>query len=326
MKRATGVIAWAAYAAIRTALAVLQVFPIEWSLRAGRPLARGWIRLMPRHRDRAIQHLRDSFTGVLAPGDVERVADACLEHWTMFAIELACTPRLVTPLTWHRYVRIGDITDALDAMLSGTGAILVTGHYGHFELAGHVLACLGFDVRAVMRPLDNAYLNRYVVAARRAHGLKLIDKKGAMATAEHALRDGGLLCFIADQNAGRKGLFVDFFGRPASTYKSIGLLAMTADVPIIVGYARRLGRRFAYEVGVNRVIHPHEWADRDDPLLWITATYTRAIEDFVRDEPDQYLWIHRRWKSQPRARRDRRHAVDPPRPGAYHRAVVSHES
>ena len=93
---------------------------------------------------------------------------------------------------------------------------------------------------------------------------------------------------------------MEFFSRPASTYKAIGLLAMRYEAPIIIGYARRTGDRFRYEVGITRIIEPKEWADRDDPLAWVTQEYTRAIESFVRDEPSQYLWIHRRWKTRPR--------------------------
>ncbi|MHC4499814.1 MAG: lysophospholipid acyltransferase family protein, partial [Planctomycetota bacterium] len=111
---------------------------------------------------------------------------------------------------------------------------------------------------------------------------------------------GATLCFIADQDAGRKGIFVDFFGRKASTYKSIGLLAMTNNIPIGVGYSRRVDNRFYFEIGVNRVILPAEWADKDNPLQWVTAEYTKAIENFVREDPSQYWWLHRRWKHQPK--------------------------
>ena len=221
----------------------------------------------------------------------------------MFAVEVICLPRLINAMTWSRFIELKNFNEALELTVSGRGAILVTGHYGSFEMTGHLLAALGFDLVAVMRPLDNVYLNRFVVRSRRTHGLTLIDKKGATAQAESMLREGRLLGFIGDQDAGRKGIFVNFFGRPASTYKSIGLLAMATRCPIIVGYARRQGDKARYTVGVQRVIHPHEWEDRKDALRWITQTYTSALEDVVREDPEQYLWIHRRWKSTPRATR-----------------------
>jgi KDO2-lipid IV(A) lauroyltransferase len=230
------------------------------------------------------------------------MAERCLASWTMFAVEAACLPRLISPFTWTRYIRLVDFEEVLRIMLGGQGAILVTGHYGSFELMGHLLAALGFDVVAVMRPLDNVYLNRFVVQSRRTNGLTLLDKKGAMQTAEQIARDGALLGFIGDQDAGRKGLFVDFFGRPASTYKSIGLLAMATGAPIIVGYARRRGTVARYDIGVQRIIRKEEWEGQDDPLRWITQAYTYAIEAIAREEPEQYLWFHRRWKSKPRAR------------------------
>jgi KDO2-lipid IV(A) lauroyltransferase len=301
--KGSGPVAWLVYIGVRVVFAIMQVFPVDWNLRTARILARIWAIVMPRHHRRTVEHLQQAFGGEYSRPQVERMADRCLESVTMFAVEAICLPRLINAFTWGRYIQPVNFDEALRVFLDGRGAVLVTGHYGSFEVMGHLLAALGFDTVAVMRPLDNEYLNDFIVASRRTHGLTLLDKKGAAAEAEQRLRDGSLVGFIGDQDAGRKGMFVDFFGRPASTYKSIGLLAMAANVPIIVGYARRRGRVAQYDVGVQRIIHPHEWEHRDDPLRWITQEYTSAIETFVREAPEQYLWIHRRWKSQPRSTR-----------------------
>ena len=109
--------------------------------------------------------------------------------------------------------------------------------------------------------------------------------------------------FIGDQNAGDKGVFVPFFNRLASAYKSIGLLAIQYDVPVICGYARRVNNQFKFEVGIDDVILPEQWKAQPDPLYYITARYTRSLESMVRLDPHQYLWIHRRWKSRPRHER-----------------------
>ena len=294
-----GLLARLTYFAVRAVFAVMQVFPIEWNLRTARLLARAWIRVSPRHRKRAVEHLQQSLGNRYSPAQIQGMADRSLESVTMFAVEAVCLPRLISAFTWSRYIQLVNFDEALRVFLNGRGAVLVTGHYGSFEVMGHLLAAIGFDTAAVMRPLDNAYLNEFIVSSRRTHGLTLLDKKGAAAEAEQRLRDGSLVAFIGDQDAGRKGMFVDFFGRPASTYKSIGLLAMAAKVPIVVGYARRRSNAARYDVGVQRVIYPREWETQDDPLRWITQTYTLAIEEFVRAAPEQYLWIHRRWKSTP---------------------------
>ena len=303
MKAKSGPAAWVAYILVRTVFAIMQVFPIEWNLQTARLFARLWPWLMPRHRQRAVAHLTASLGGAYQPAEIQKMADRCLESVVMFAVEAVCLPRLINALTWNRYIRVNNLDEALELIQSGEGAILVTGHYGSFEVTGHLLASIGFDVAAVMRPLDNVYLNRFIVQSRRTHGLALLDKKGAMTGAQAVLEDGKLLAFIGDQDAGRKGLFVDFFNQPASTYKSIGLLAMSTRCPIIVGYARRLGNVAKYEVGVQRIIRPHEWERQDEPLRWITQSYTSAIEEIVREAPEQYLWIHRRWKSKPKVNR-----------------------
>ena len=129
---------------------------------------------------------------------------------------------------------------------------------------------------------------------------KIIDKKGASEMINELISSGATLCFIADQDAGRKGIFVDFFSRKASTYKSIGLLAITNNIPIGVGYSRRVGNHFFFEIGIERIIYPDEWKDKDNPLEWVTAEYTKAIESFVRKDPTQYWWLHRRWRHRPK--------------------------
>ena len=308
MKRRNGPKAWLTYAAMRVVVAVLRCFPVNWNLVTARVFARIWWLAIPRHRQRAREHLRIAMGDELSDEDVERLARQSFAQLAMFAVDFIFVPHLINEWTWARYVRLREMRDALRVMLDGKGALLLTGHFGNWELAGYLLALFGFDVAAIMRPLDNVYLNRYVVSIRKHRGLELIDKVGAMDVAESVVQRGGALGFIADQNAGSKGLFVDFFGVQASTYKSIGLLAMATDTPIVVGYAHRVNNRFEFEVGVERVIRPDEWKRQDDPLRWITQEYSHAIEASIRRAPEQYLWIHRRWKSRPR------HETQPPQP------------
>ena len=325
------------YSAVRFVAMVIGAVPVETSLRIMRWLGKAWFvvpdalpetripewisrvpllrwvgglsrssnRLLHRfreHRRRAENHIRRSFPD-WTEAQVESAAQASMQQMAMLAVEVLSTPRLITPWTWSRHVRHGQLGKALRILLDRSGCIMLTGHYGNWELLGYTLAVLGFDMVAVMRPLDNEYLNRYLLDRRERSGLRLLYKKGVTRSASEVLEAGGALCFIADQNAGSKGLFVDFFGRKASTYKSIGLLAMQHEVPIIVGCARRVGFKFEYEICINRIIRPEEWRDKQDPLLWITETYSKAMEDFIRVAPEQYLWIHRRWKSRPKEER-----------------------
>jgi len=293
---------WITYALVRVVAMIFQMFPVDENLRTARLIGWVWYHVMPRHRQRAVEHLRGAFGDSLPAAQVERLALQSMQQMVMMAIEALFTPRLINEWTWARYVHLRDLGPGLELLLDRKGVIMLTGHYGNWELLGFTLTALGFPVTAVMRPLDNPYLNAFLLDVRAKRGLQLLYKKGATQSADEILTSGGTLCFIADQNAGHKGEFVDFFGRPASTYKSIALLAIQHEVPIVVGYARRLSPRFQYEIGCTRIIRPEEWQGRSNEVHWITQEYTRAIEQIVRDAPEQYLWIHRRWKSQPKTR------------------------
>lgn len=297
------------YAAVRLVAMIFQIFPINANLRTARWMGWAWYKLMKRHRQRAREHLRMAFGESMSEREIERLTRKSMQQMTMMAMELLFTPRLINEWTWARHVELKNLKEALDILLDGRGAIMLTGHYGNWELLGFMLAALGFKVTAVMRPLDNPFLNDYLMSARQARGLQLLYKKGATQSAEDILSSGGTLCFIADQNAGHKGMFVDFFGVQASTYKSIGLLAIRHNLPVIIGYARRKSPRFEYEIGVNRIIRPEEWKDQADELRWLTQEYTAAIEQFVREAPEQYLWIHRRWKSRPPEKKNKSSAA-----------------
>lgn len=292
------------YAAVRLWSLGVNWFTVETNLRTARLLGRLWWLLMPRHRRRALDNLRPALGAQYSEGQLRALARGSFEHFAqLYLVEMVLTPRLITAWAWARHVELGELGPALRILLRGRGAIMLTAHFGNYELLGYTIARLGLPLHAVMRPLDNPLLNEFLLRSRAAGGISLLYKKGVSAVAEEVLAAGGTLCFIADQDAGRKGLFAEFFGRPASWYKSIGLLAIRQRVPVIVGSAARVGPGFRYRISVERIIEPHEWEQQVDPLSWITQTYAKALETGIRRHPEQYLWVHRRWKTQPKAGR-----------------------
>ena len=291
----------AEYTALRLWILIISCFSVEANLVTARIMGRLWWLGIKRHRHRAMDNLRPALGDRYNEQQLRHIARRSFEHFAqLYLVELVMTPRIVNKWSWPRYVELDGIRPALRELLGERGVIMLTGHFGNYELLGFTICRLGIPLTAVMRPLDNPLINRYLETSRAAGGLTLIYKKGATESAEAILSGGGTLCFIADQDAGRKGVFVDFFGRPASTYKSIGLLAMQQRVPIIVGAATRRGTGFHYRIFAKRIIQPEEWDQRDDPLRWITQTFSSALEAAIRTAPEQYLWAHRRWKHQPK--------------------------
>ena len=288
------------YIGLRLASMALHCWPVNANLQVAKSLGNFMYAVDRRHRDRALGNLRRSFPQ-MSERQREQLARRSMQQLVMLFVEVLFTTRLVRIDTFADYVELENFRDVLALLLKkNQGLIMLTGHYGNWEILGYVLATLGFETTAIARPLDNKYVNEWLLGVRERMGQRIIAKKGATEEVVDVLSRHGTIGFIADQNAGPKGIFVDFFGRKASTYKSIGLLAMQFEVPIVVGYARRVSDRFHFKVGATDVIYPRDWKDQHDPLRYITQRYSSAIEAFVREDPGQYLWVHRRWKTRPK--------------------------
>jgi Kdo2-lipid IVA lauroyltransferase/acyltransferase len=290
----------ALYISARTAAMLIHSFPVDVNLKAAKWLGNVAYTIDRKHRDRAMGNLRRSFPDMTEP-QRELLARRSMQSLFMLIVEVMFTTRLVHIDTWADYCELENFQEVLALLLKrDQGLLLLTGHFGNWEILGYVLATLGFHTTSIARPLDNKYVNDWMLGIREKKGQKIIAKKGATEEVTAALAQRGAVGFIADQNAGPKGIFVDFFNRKASTHKSIGLVAMQYKVPIVIGYARRVGDQFKFRVGAQDIIYPADWENQDDPLRYITQRYTHAIQDFVMKDPGQYLWAHRRWKTRPK--------------------------
>ena len=164
------------------------------------------------------------------------------EHLVMVGAEVLCLPRLMQFNQFLDYLDISQCVHHFHYIAARNPAILVTGHFGNWEMVGFSIAAMGFPATSIARPLDNPYLNEHILRLREKTGQKILFKEGMTEEALAELRGGRPLGLIADQDAGRRGFFVDFFGRKASAYKSIAYLAMEQNVPIFVGGASATGR------------------------------------------------------------------------------------
>jgi KDO2-lipid IV(A) lauroyltransferase len=251
-------------------------------------------------RKRAIDNIHASYPD-WSKKNVASLAKQSMEHmFQLFVAEGVQMPSLITPTTYHKYVEFKGIEKIAERLARKKPTIFVTGHCGNWELLGYMLSVLGYPIAALARPLDNKLLNDWILGVREKYGLQIITKWGGVPILQELITNNTSVGFIADQNAGPRGLFVPFFGRLASTYKSIGILAMRYNLPIAAVHAKRIDGMFKYEVSVTDFIEPSDWKGQDDPLYYITARYSRAIEQMVRNAPEQYLWLHRRWKSRPK--------------------------
>ncbi len=292
------------YAAARTVAALFSPFNPEQNLAVARLFGSIYARAGAKRRARAVGNVRRAFPD-LAPETQWQMVDESIGHmFGIFMVDAFSMPRVIGRENWHERVQIGNVGRAMEHLTSEKPCLFVTGHIGNWEILGYVLALVGFKMSALARPLDNRFLNDWLLGVRQRTGLRVVTKWGATDEVQKIIESGGKVGFIADQNAGSDGLFVPFFSRLASTYKSIPLLALRYEIPIVCGYARRVDGQFRYELRLTDVIEPGDWKDADDPVMYIGARYNRAIERMIRESPEQYLWVHRRWNSRPKHERE----------------------
>lgn len=183
------------------------------------------------------------------------------------------------------------------AVAEGHGVVIASGHFGNWELAGSALAAFGFPADAVMQKLKNPRLTALIQDTRTRLGMGLINRVDAWEPMMDSLAQGRVVAFVADQDARHRGVFVPFFGRPASTHRSPALLALRARAPFFVGGVVRVegGRYRAWAVRLE--------AQKDLSIRRqvesLTRDWTAELERRVRLYPEQYFWHHKRWKTTP---------------------------
>jgi KDO2-lipid IV(A) lauroyltransferase len=292
---------FAVYLAVRVAVALLQALPRPAAYGLGHGLA--WLahRVDRRHREVARENLSLAFPEK-SPRQIDRLVRDCYRHCVRMIVEIALLPRRMAVdnyRVWIDSVRLGDVVKPL---IERRPLLIVTAHFGNWELAGFALGALGFRTYAIARVLDNPHLERYLKEFRQKTGQTIIAKKDDFDRLADVLQAGGKVATLGDQDAGPRGVFVNFFGRPASAHKAVALMAIQFDAVMVVTGIPRVGEPFGesrYSIDCDDVIDPRDYATRGDAVKAITQRYHDSLERMIRKHPEQYFWLHRRWKSQP---------------------------
>ena len=182
----------------------------------------------------------------------------------------------------------------------GKGVLFLTGHIGGWELSAFAHSLYGHPLHFVMRPLDNPYLDDLVRRYRTMHGNTPILKDNPVRELLRAMKAGATVGILMDTNmTPPEGVFVDFFGVPACTASGLARIALRTDAAVVPGFTvwdpvlRKYRLRFEPPVALIRT------GNNDADIVANTALFTKVIEDVVRRYPDQWLWVHRRWKTRP---------------------------
>ena len=289
----------AEFALARTLESTVSALPERAADAVGRSIGRAVHRLGIR-RDIVESNLRLAFPD-RDDRWIARTAFAAYEHLGREAAATMRLSKLDARAIVERTVPIG--WDEMEAARSlGRGVILVTGHYGNWEIAAATVASRGIPIAAIVRRQGNRLVDERLQQLRKKLGVETIYQRQAPGEVPRILRANGVVGIVGDQNARRAGILVPFFGHPASTHRGPALFALRLGTPVLSCIARRMpGNEPRYEIAGERV-EVERTGELDVDIHAMTAELAARLERQVRIAPEQYFWFHNRWKhSAPRS-------------------------
>jgi len=245
----------------------------------------------------ALANLALAFGPAWGPDQRRVVARAHFRHLGLSAVE-CCQLYAGSAGRLLGAVRLEGVAHLKAALAEGRGVLYLTAHYGNWELLGAAHVLTGVPLSVVARPLDNPFLEARLAEARRRLQMGLIPKRDALPRVRQALARGECVGVLLDQDAGPRGVFVPFFGHLASTSRALAVLAARTGAPVVPAFIRRLPDG-EHLVSLEPPLPLERTGDHGRDLRLNTARYTAAVERQVRACPEQWFWVHRRWKTRP---------------------------
>jgi KDO2-lipid IV(A) lauroyltransferase len=262
-------------------------------------------RKITRHKV-ARENIRIAFGDRYTDQQIDVIIYRMWVHLFRMIAEILQIPRKLHRDSYNDVFVFSKRKDVVRAICSDRPVLVLSGHYGNWEMSVAVLGVFGFHMSVVARALDNPYFDEWFEGFRRHTGHRMVNKKGAFKQMEAVMEEKGNVALLCDQDAGSRGTFAKFFGKDASTFPTIARLAIDHDAFISVGYSRRLPDDFdnqywvRFELGSEEVVDPRDFSGtREERITAITQQFTSALERAVCLSPEQYFWVHRRWKTQP---------------------------
>ena len=262
-------------------------------------LGRLWYRADSRHRHVALDNLNRAFGLEKRPHEIEIIARREFRNIIQILFEIGWT-RHLRPEDFAKHFKIKYCFHDHRDSRTTKGILVLTGHVGNWELMPIVSAMTEYTTNVLYRPMDYAPLEEFFARNRTRYGTKLISKDGSLLRVFKALKRGESVAMLLDQNVGwHKGVFVNFFGRRACTSYGLAFIALKTGAPVVPAFVMRNknGEGFTAEIGPE--IPLIKTGDQQKDLEENTQRYNDALEAVIRRHPDQWFWVHRRWKTRP---------------------------
>lgn len=238
------------------------------------------------------------------PQQRHKIARRMWRHLMLMVVEVIHAPRKIHDTNWRKFVDVKDCLPLVAIMLQPRPKVIVTAHFGNFEIAGYVTGILGFRTHTVARTIDNPFVDAYINRFREAKGQFILPKVGSAPQADVVLSTGGMLVLLGDQHAGSKGCWVDFMGRPSSCHKALALFTLVSKAPMVAVYCKRTTGPMHFELGMAGMMDPKSPAPELAGVKQLTQWYNEVLEREIRRDIHQYWWVHRKWRDEPRRKKE----------------------
>ena len=299
------------YLVVRTIICIIQALPPSTCEQLSDGLAYLFNDVL-RIRQKVIEeNLRHAFPDETL-SQRQAIRKGMWRHLFRMICEIALAPRKIHESNWRQYVSISGKRKLVLPFIEERPLVVVTAHFGNFEMSGYIAGLLGFPTYTIARTLDNRYLHQFLLQFRESTGQYVIPNKGTGELAQSIIESKETLALLGDHFGGKKGCWVEFFNRPASCHKAIAVFSLANEAPLTVLYALRKERLLHFDLVCVDLFDPA----KDDSISTIpelTLWYNRHIENGVRQAADQYWWLHRRWKDPRKTKRPAVKAAGPRR-------------
>jgi len=288
----------AAETAAATLLAGIAGFlPRPWLTALGSCAGELAFRLDRRHTKVALSNLERAYGPAMSEAERRRIARACWRHYGRITADTAAFPRLTQGDIGTR-IRYDGVDALKGAYEEGKGVLLVMAHFGHWELIAYMQAFLGYPLVGIAKTLENPRLEAMLVKLRTGSGNVAVPKEGGVRAALRALAAGRGMVVMIDQDARESGIFIPFFGRPASTISTVGTMHVRTGAAVVAAFSYPEPGG-VWRVEYRRLTFPNLSGDTERDVRRITIETTELLEARIREHPELWLWMHRRWKTKP---------------------------
>ncbi|MBU4344889.1 MAG: lysophospholipid acyltransferase family protein [Desulfobacteraceae bacterium] len=286
-----------AYKVIAGLLKVLGLIPRKTAFKLGNFIGRILFLADRKHRKIAIDNLTRSFGHEKSSYEIKTLVRRVFKNLSQIIFEIGWSFRLESK-DFNKHFFINGLSNFEAAFEKGKGVLFLTAHIGNWELLPVIGAMTGRNINILFRPLDFLILNTIFINTRTRFGAKLIPTRHSMRKILSRLKKDEGVVILLDQNVDwYEGVFVDFFGDRACTNKGLALLALKTEAPVVPVFLVREGLGFKAEF--CREAPLIKTGDKTKDVEENTQQYNRIIEDFIRQYPDQWFWLHQRWKTKP---------------------------